>query len=83
MSQAKVDQYKKEKANRKKTMKKEKLERALTAVCGVVILAAICVWAGFSIYSKANGSSDTTVSSTVDVNTDAIDDYLDSLDDAE
>jgi Mn2+/Fe2+ NRAMP family transporter len=83
MSQAKVDQYKKEKANRKKTMQKEKFERTLAAVCGIVIVAAICVWAGFSVYSKATGSSDTTDTATVSVNTDAISDYMSSLDDAE
>jgi hypothetical protein len=48
-----------------------------------VIVAAICVWAGFSVYSKATGSSDTTDTATVSVNTDAISDYMNSLDDAE
>jgi Mn2+/Fe2+ NRAMP family transporter len=83
MSQAKVDRYKKEKANRKQIMRREKMERTLSAICGVVIVAAICVWAGFSVYSKSTGSTAATESSTVSVNTDAIDNYTHSLEDAE
>ena len=33
MSQAKVEQYKKDKANRKKTMKKEKMQRIAGRIC--------------------------------------------------
>jgi hypothetical protein len=83
MSQAKVDRYKKEKANRQKIMRKEKMERTLAAIGGIVIVAAICVWAGFSVYTKTNGSTSTVESSAVSVNTDAIDDYVSGLDDAE
>ena len=54
MSQAKVDQYKKEKTHRKQSMRREKLERALAWIIVAVIAAAICIWIGFSIYSKAN-----------------------------
>lgn len=81
MSQAKVDQHKKQKANRKKEMRKEKLERTAVGVLGVVIVAAICVWIGFSVYGKTTGSTGADAeSSTVTVNTDAVDDYLDGLD---
>jgi Mn2+/Fe2+ NRAMP family transporter len=80
MSQAKVDQHKKEKANRQKIMRKEKMERTLAAIGGIVIVAAICVWAGFSVYTKTGGSTSTAESSTVSVNTDAISDYLNNLD---
>jgi Mn2+/Fe2+ NRAMP family transporter len=83
MSQAKVDRYKKEKANRQKIMRKEKMERTLAAIGGIVIVAAICVWAGFSVYTKTTGSTSSAESSTVSVNTDAIDDYVSGLDDAE
>ena len=41
MSQAKVDQHKKDKANRKKEMRMEKLERTAVAVGGIIIVAAI------------------------------------------
>lgn len=81
MSQAKVDQYKKEKANRKQTMKKEKIKRTLLSVAGVVIAAAICVWIGFSIYNQSTGAANSD--SSVEVNTDAVDDYLDGLDSEE
>ena len=80
MSQAKVDQHKKEKANRKKEMRKEKLERTAVGVLGVVIVAAICVWIGYSVYGKTTGNTGADAeSSAVTVNTDAVDDYLDGL----
>lgn len=48
MSQAKVDQYKKEKANRKQIMAKEKAQRAAGRICAWVVLIAIVGWAGYS-----------------------------------
>lgn len=50
MSQAKVEKYKKEKANRKKTLAKDKARRLAGRVCAWVILAAIAGWAGYSGY---------------------------------
>ena len=42
MSQAKVDRYKKEKADRKKTMRKEKIMRNVKrCVAGVIALAIV------------------------------------------
>ena len=80
MSQAKVDQHKKQKENRKKEMRKEKLERTAVGVLGVVIVAAICVWIGYSVYGKTTGNTGADAeSSAVTVNTDAVDDYLDGL----
>lgn len=50
MSQEKVDRYKKEKANRKQTMKKEKMQNALRK-CIVGVVALILVgWIGYSAY---------------------------------
>ena len=46
MSQAKVDKYKKEKANRKKEMAKQKTEKIIGIICGCAILVAIVGWAG-------------------------------------
>ena len=81
MSQAEVDQHKKQKANRKKEMRREKLERIAVGVWGSVVIAAICVWIGFSVYGKATGSTASDAeNSTVTVKTDAVDDYLDGLD---
>ena len=80
MSQAKVDQYKKDKKNRKKEMRKEKFERTAVAIGGVIIAASVCVWIGFSVYHQANGSDTSgTETSTVEVNTDAVNDYLDEV----
>lgn len=50
MSQEKVDRYKKEKANRKQTMKREKManvvRKCVVAVCGLLLVA----WIGYSAY---------------------------------
>ena len=54
MSQAKVDKYKQEKANRKKIMKKEKRERALRTFICVLVSLAILGFLGWSIYDKYN-----------------------------
>ena len=50
MSQAKVDRYKEEKANRKKTIAKEKMLRRVKMAVGVLVAAVIVGWAGFSGY---------------------------------
>lgn len=50
MSQEKVDRYKKEKANRKQTVKKEKIQNVLRK-CLVGIVAILLVsWIGYSAY---------------------------------
>lgn len=79
MSQAKVDQRKQAKAHRKQTMRREKLERGIAWAVVAVIIAAICIWIGFSVAGKTGSSSSAADSSSVTVNTDAIDDYLDGL----
>ena len=50
MSQEKVDRYKKEKANRKKIMAKEKFQHRLAVLCSCLVLVAILGWAGYSAY---------------------------------
>ena len=47
MSQAKVDRYKKEKADRKKTMRKEKIMRNVKRCVAGVIVLAIVGWFGY------------------------------------
>ena len=48
MSQAKVEKYKEQKANRKQTMKKEKIARiARNSIAAVVVVAALG-WVGYS-----------------------------------
>lgn len=74
MSQEKVDRYKKEKVNRDKTMKKEKMVRRIEYGLTGLVLCAMVVWCGFSIYQKAaeGKASETTV---YEVNTEAMDTY--------
>lgn len=78
MSQKKVDQYKDNKRNRKKIMKKEKRVLILEKLAGVVVCAAIIVWAGFSIYKYAGSNSSTATTST-SVNIEAISEYYNSI----
>ena len=49
MSQEKVDRYKQEKANRKKTMAKEKLKKKLYIAAGAVVGLAFLGWIAWSI----------------------------------
>ena len=75
MSQEKVDQYKKEKANRKKTINKEKCLYKLEMGAVVVVLAAAIGWFGYSIYQSKQPEI------TVNIATDytAVDNYLNGL----
>ncbi len=50
MSQAKVDRYKKEKANRKQAMKKEKAKSILLRCAAAAVCAALVGWFGYSAY---------------------------------
>ena len=78
MSQEKVDRYKKEKSNREKTMKKEKIVRRIEYGLTGLVLCAMVVWCGFSVYQKAaeKKASETTV---YEVNTEAMDTYAQNV----
>ena len=52
MSQEKVDRYKQEKANRKKTMAKEKLKKKLYIAAGVLVTVAFAVWIVWSVQAE-------------------------------
>jgi len=54
MSQAKVDKYKQEKANRKETMKKEKTASVIRRTVAAVVAVAIIGWAGYSAVNAYN-----------------------------
>ena len=58
MSQEKVDKYKQEKANRKKTMAKEKLKKKLYILLGAVITAAFVGWIGWSVYTEKKAAAE-------------------------
>ena len=76
MSQAKVDAYKNEKANRKDTIKKDKrmgIIRALIASCLVIALVA---WAGVSLYGNISNQEK---SQAIAVDYEDISDYINTL----
>lgn len=77
MSQAKVDRYKEEKANRKKTMEKEKMLRRVKTAVAVLVAAVIVGWAGFSGYRVYENNKPMK---TIYTNLSAIEDYMGTLD---
>ena len=79
MSQKKVDRYKEEKANREKIMKKQKLMHRLEMSAITLVLAAVVVWFGFSVYQKATGGSGSGSAQETILDTSAVQDYLSDL----
>lgn len=79
MSQAKVDRYKEEKKNRAEIMKKEKREKFFLKCGAGIIGAALIVWVGFSGYQSLTSSDAANGGKTYNVNTDAMDEYLQEL----
>ena len=76
MSQAKVDKYKEEKANRKEIMAKEKRQRMIVKAIGGVIGLALVAWIGVSAVFYV---IDNRPVSTIYATTAGIDDYLNEL----
>ena len=76
MSQAKVDQYKKEKANRKETMAKEKRQRMISRICWSVVGVVLVAWIGVS---SVNFIKDNRPVETIYVDTAELDGYLNYL----
>ena len=80
MSQAKVEQHKKDKANRKKIMAKERVQRLAVRICAVVVLVAIVGWAGYTGYQYYESTRPTK---TIYIDTSAMSDYIQGLDSTE
>lgn len=76
MSQAKVDQYKKEKASRKESMAKEKRNRMITRICWSVVGIVIAAWVGVS---SINFVKENRPVETIYADTTALDEYLQTL----
>ena len=76
MSQAKVDQYKKEKANRKETLAKEKRQKMFVKLGAGAVVLVLAAWIGIS---TVDFIVDSRPKETVYVQTTEIDNYLDSL----
>lgn len=76
MSQAKVDQHKIEKANRKKTMAKEKRNRMIAKICATVVGLGLLVWIGISVveFVKENKPVETIYCDTT-----PLDEYINVL----
>ncbi len=76
MSQAKVDKYKEQKANRKETMKKAKRAALIRNVVTSVVLVAVVGWVG---YSGVTYYINNRPRPSVDVNYTSVADYVESL----
>ncbi len=75
MSQAKVDRYKEQKANRQKIMKKEKRERMLWKVGSYAVLLVLVAWIGVSAYNRFHVET----RKFYEADTTAVDTYLNGL----
>lgn len=76
MSQEKVDRYKKEKANRKKLMRKQKVMGIVRKGVLTLVALALIGWLGYSAYDMYESGKERVVA---EVNYDAVTDYLNSL----
>ncbi len=76
MSQKKVDQYKKEKANRKQTMRKERVMGVVRTCAVTVVALALVGWLGFSAYNSYMSNQERP---TVEINYDAVTNYMSGL----
>lgn len=52
MSQEKVDYRKEQKRNRKKILKKKRIEHIALATGGILVTAVLVVWIGISIHTR-------------------------------
>ena len=76
MSQKKVEKYKEQKGKRKELIKKEKRKHMLINVAIVLSLAVVFGWIGYSAYDSYIASRPREV---VEVNYDAMNQYLEGL----
>lgn len=76
MSQAKVNRYKEEKANRKQIIAKQKMQKAVASICGVVAALGILggvVFSGYQYYEKNKPAK------TITVDVSSIDNYMEGV----
>ena len=77
MSQEKVDQYKKNKANRQKIMRREKILRRLEITVAALVLVGLVSWFSVAVYKNSKAQAQAiaeTVTTSLDVS--AINDYM-------
>lgn len=85
MSQEKVDRYKKEKANRKQILKREKRMHYLEMTGLVLVCVLVLGWFGFSVYQKGqtNKETETVEKHVTEIDVGAIQEYMTGLTPAE
>lgn len=76
MSQEKVDRYKKEKANRKQIIRKQKMMNFVRKGVLAIVALALIGWLGYSAYDMYESGKDRVVA---EVNYDSVTDYLNNL----
>lgn len=76
MSQEKVERYKQEKANRKKTIRKQRIMSVVRKSVLVLAGAALVGWLGYSAYDTYAANQEREVAA---VNYDALNNYLTEL----
>lgn len=76
MSQEKVDRYKKEKANRKQIMKKQKIKNCLLNTSVAVVAIVLVGWIGVSTFHVYQDGQERKV---VEANYEAVDSYLNEI----
>ncbi|MGN0405612.1 MAG: hypothetical protein ACI4F1_10345 [Bariatricus sp.] len=76
MSQEKVDRYKKEKANRKQIMRKQKIMHIVRSTIVGIIAVALVGWLGYSAYGLYEQNQPREAA---EVDYTAVDGYLQSL----
>ncbi len=76
MSQEKVDRYKKEKANRRKIMRRQKIMSFVRKAVLTVAAVALVGWLGYSAYGIHEANKERVVA---EVNYDAVTEYLNGL----
>lgn len=80
MSQAKVDYNKEQKYNRKKLVKKQKVQRVVGTIAATVVAVALIGWVGFSMYNKQQEEKAAEITKLT-LDSSALSDYTSSLND--
>ncbi|HIZ74423.1 MAG TPA: hypothetical protein H9723_04165 [Candidatus Mediterraneibacter stercoravium] len=80
MSQEKVDKYKKDKANRKKIMRKERAMSIVRKAILTLVALALVGWLGYSAYDIYDSNQERSVA---EVNFDSVTEYLNGLSETE
>lgn len=76
MSQEKVDRYKKDKANRKQNMRRQKVKSIVRKAVLSLAALALVGWLGYSAWDSYESQKERPVT---EVNYDSVSDYLNTL----